>query len=198
MAQKSVEQVMMAKKDDGQALPALSRRIFEKYDADGSGFIDRNEFKAMCYDLGHYLTDAETDIAFRTIDLDGKGTISYDEFYKFWRTDKRFEKLHLPEAELKRLEAAVAYFQYFDKDKSGQLDKGEFAQLHADLVKNKMTTHSLDECFQELDTDNSAVIGASFDGCRSRLSHNEASLAASCGRCTRNAVPGVTKYARQS
>jgi hypothetical protein len=49
--------------------PALSRRIFEKYDTDESGTIDRNEFKAMCYDLGYYLSEPETDIAFRTIDL---------------------------------------------------------------------------------------------------------------------------------
>ncbi len=62
--------------------PALSRRVFEKYDKDESGTIDRNEFKAMCYDLGYYLSEAETDIAFRTIDLSGNGDITYDEFYQ--------------------------------------------------------------------------------------------------------------------
>lgn len=106
----------------------------------------------------------------------GNGAITYDEFYKFWRNDKRFEKLQLPEAELQRLQAAVAYFQYafvgsnrfvrelnmsarryFDTDKSGQLDKAEFANLHADLVKNGMTTLSLDDCFEELDTDASGT-----------------------------------------
>lgn len=51
--------------------PPLSKRIFEKYDKDDSGTIDKDEFKAMCYDLGYYLSDAEADIAFRTIDLYG-------------------------------------------------------------------------------------------------------------------------------
>jgi len=66
--------------------PALSRRVFEKYDKDESGTIDRNEFKAMCYDLGYYLSEAETDIAFRTIDLSGNGDITYDEFYQAQHT----------------------------------------------------------------------------------------------------------------
>merc|ERR1712093_682044 len=112
----------------------------------------------MCYDLGYFLSEAETDIAFRTIDLSGNGDITYDEFYQFWRNDKRFENLHKNPAELQRLQAAVAYFQYFDQDKSGQLDKQEFASLHADLVKNNMTTHDLESCFEELDTDGSGTI----------------------------------------
>jgi hypothetical protein len=76
---------------------------------------------------------------------------------QFWRNDKRFENLHKNPAELQRLQAAVAYFQYFDQDKSGQLDKQEFASLHADLVKNNMTTHDLESCFEELDTDGSGA-----------------------------------------
>jgi hypothetical protein len=82
--------------------------------------------------------------------------------------------------------------RYFDQDKSGQLDKAEFAGLHAvrlalgsllilvlvlgvgvclvgrslglgshaptqDLVKNNMTTHDLESCFAELDTDGSGT-----------------------------------------
>jgi Ca2+-binding EF-hand superfamily protein len=73
--------------------PALSRRVFEKYDKDESGTIDRNEFKAMCYDLGYYLSEAETDIAFRTIDLSGNGDITYDEFYQA-RTHTRTRRTH--------------------------------------------------------------------------------------------------------
>ncbi len=49
-------------------LPLLSRRVFNKYDKDGSGSIDQEEFRNMCYDMGHYLTPEETEIAFLQID----------------------------------------------------------------------------------------------------------------------------------
>jgi Ca2+-binding EF-hand superfamily protein len=136
----------------------VSRLMFNKYDKDGSGLIDKKEFRAMCYDLGYYLSEGETDVAFRTINVSGDGNISYDEFAQFWRTDKRFEKLQLPEEELKRLQAAIAYFQSFDKDMSGQLDREEFKALHADLVKQKMTTLDVGSCFEELDRDQSGTI----------------------------------------
>jgi len=43
--------------------------MFNKYDKDGSGLIDKKEFRAMCYDLGYYLSEGETDVAFRTINV---------------------------------------------------------------------------------------------------------------------------------
>jgi Ca2+-binding EF-hand superfamily protein len=57
--------------------PGLAKRIFEKYDKDGSGGIDRQEFKEMCYDLGYFLNDTETDLAFRRIDMCEPKYISY-------------------------------------------------------------------------------------------------------------------------
>ena len=42
----------------GGRAPPISKRVFDKHDADKSGFICVNEFKALCYELGHYLTDA--------------------------------------------------------------------------------------------------------------------------------------------
>ncbi len=46
------------------ALP-VSKIIFKKYDVDGSGFIDKSEFKNLCYDQGHFLNDTELDFAMK-------------------------------------------------------------------------------------------------------------------------------------
>lgn len=37
--------------------PPVSKRIFDKHDQDKSGYICAGEFKALCYELGHYFTD---------------------------------------------------------------------------------------------------------------------------------------------
>lgn len=51
----------------------LSRLMFDKYDKDHGGTIDAQEFKLLCYDLGHHMTDAELAIAIREIDNSGNG-----------------------------------------------------------------------------------------------------------------------------
>ena len=59
---------------------------------------------------------------------------------------------------MKALTQASNYFRYFDKDGSGVLDKPEFAKLHADLVKNKLTTKTLDQAIADLDTNNDGKV----------------------------------------
>jgi Ca2+-binding EF-hand superfamily protein len=115
---------------------AVSQRVFSKYDRDRSGVLSRWEFAEMVTELGYKLSPAELDLAVKTLDTDGGG-ISYKEFQAWWRTDKRFEKLQLSDAELSRLQQAQGYFNYFDKDRSGTISKEEFRSLHADLIKHR-------------------------------------------------------------
>eukprot|EP01104_Vermistella_antarctica_P005898 TRINITY_DN16644_c0_g1_i1.p1 TRINITY_DN16644_c0_g1~~TRINITY_DN16644_c0_g1_i1.p1 ORF type:complete len:184 (-),score=50.01 TRINITY_DN16644_c0_g1_i1:48-545(-) len=136
----------------------LSRSVFDKYDEDESGGLSNKEFQAMCYDLGYHLTDEEVTLAVVTLDKDGSGVVEYNEFIDFWRTDKRFQKLHLSEEELSTLRQCSAYFKYFDKDHSGTLDLEEFKSCHADLLKNNMTTKDLESAIADLDQDGNGSI----------------------------------------
>ncbi len=36
---------------------------FKKYDKDNSGTIDKEEFKSLCYELGHKLSEQELSLA---------------------------------------------------------------------------------------------------------------------------------------
>ncbi len=68
----------------------LSRVVFDKYDRDASGGIDSSEFRDMCYDLGHALSDAEYVLALQLLDANGDGRIEYSEFVSWWKQEVYF------------------------------------------------------------------------------------------------------------
>ena len=91
-------------------------------------------------------------VAVQMVDADGSGTISYDEFVRWWREgDHRFKMLQLDEAQLQRRKHAAVIFSHFDKDRSGTIDKGEFAGLYQLLVQHGLTRRTEAVCLQELD-----------------------------------------------
>ena len=77
--------------------PSMARLIFDKFDADHSGKINRSEFQALCYDKGHLLNKEGLDEAMIMIDEDGSGEISFEEFQKWWSDKDRFGHLKLDE-----------------------------------------------------------------------------------------------------
>jgi len=58
--------------------------LFEKYDADKSGFIDKEELGNLCSDLGRKLTSEELEAALKDLDLNGDGNIDFSEFKRWW------------------------------------------------------------------------------------------------------------------
>jgi len=56
------------------------RAVFNKFDADNSGRIDRNEVRMIMKKLAQSLTDEEITSIIDIADLDGDGEISWDEF----------------------------------------------------------------------------------------------------------------------
>lgn len=144
-------------------MTAVSELVFKKYDKDGNG-ISASEFKFLCYDLGHHLTDEEISVAMKVLDANGSGVIEYPEFLKWWRDSDKWGKLSLDEDQLKIMNQASTYFAYFDKanamskysdsyqDKSGVINRTEFEALHKDLVKHRLTTKSLEDCLADLDS----------------------------------------------
>jgi Ca2+-binding EF-hand superfamily protein len=58
------------------------KRIFKIMDDDGSGFLDRNEFQKGLRDYRVTVSADEGDKLFKIFDMNGDGTISYDEFLR--------------------------------------------------------------------------------------------------------------------
>ena len=56
---------------------------FNRYDRDGSGVIDKHEFRALLASGGkdwQSCSDAQIEAALRIVDKDGSGTVSFSEF----------------------------------------------------------------------------------------------------------------------
>ncbi|GFN75355.1 calmodulin [Plakobranchus ocellatus] len=56
------------------------QRLFDKYDADKSGYLDKNELRKILELTGHKFTDSEIEKVLKMADTSGDGKVSFDEF----------------------------------------------------------------------------------------------------------------------
>jgi Ca2+-binding EF-hand superfamily protein len=61
-----------------------SRRIFELFDLNGDGLIDRDEFQVILEHLDGDVTRAECLLDFEVADTAGDGYIEFKEFVAWW------------------------------------------------------------------------------------------------------------------
>eukprot|EP01047_Picozoa_sp_COSAG01_P000803 COSAG01_NODE_16_length_40091_cov_15.728646_16_plen_635_part_00 len=66
---------------------AYMRRAFEKVDSDGSGEIDRSEFRTLCRRIDGRLAEGAIAAAWAQIDADGSGAVDYAEFAAWWSSE---------------------------------------------------------------------------------------------------------------
>ena len=60
------------------------RVIFNEYDKNNDGRIERTEFKSLCEALGERLTQSELDEAMFLLDSNDSGKIELEEFIQYW------------------------------------------------------------------------------------------------------------------
>ncbi len=60
------------------------REIFQHYDHDGNGVIDRDEFAALCRALDTEVPDDEIAVGLAAVDSNGNGQIEFGEFADWW------------------------------------------------------------------------------------------------------------------
>jgi Ca2+-binding EF-hand superfamily protein len=78
---------------------------------------------------------------------------------QWWRTgEERFAKIKLSDEQLRRRQQAATVFSHFDKDRSGSVDRTEFAGLYQLLVKHNLTRRTQEKCLEELDANNDGNI----------------------------------------
>jgi hypothetical protein len=104
-----------------EKMSVIFNKIFKKYDVDGDGKINKMEFGKICYELGHYFSPDELEIAFGLVDSDGSGVIEKEEFLNFWRSDDRFDRLRLDEKQAGQMAQRMCDDVYLECDDKLQL-----------------------------------------------------------------------------
>ena len=66
--------------ESGEDAEQNLRDVFNIFDADGSGYIDRHEMRLICAKLAQDLTEDEIIQLIEVVDKDGDGEISFEEF----------------------------------------------------------------------------------------------------------------------
>ena len=132
---------------------ALGRRLremlslFTEYDQDGSGTIDKPEFRRAVAALGLEYEDEIVDAVFDGYDADGSGEMEYKEFVQYSLRDS-----------LKRSAGRVmTLFRQWDRDGSGSVDKKEFRKAMKELGFDA-PTELIDSIFDDMDKDHGGSV----------------------------------------
>ena len=94
------------------------KATFRQVDTDQSGYIDKEELRAVLQKLGGEVTEEEVDKCYGQLDENDDGKIDFDEFSKWYlKSENRIES------------DVVALFNKFDRDNNGSIDASELANL---------------------------------------------------------------------
>jgi calcium-binding protein CML len=123
--------------------------LFKLWDVDGSGSIDKEEFRKAVKALGLVtdITDEACDAAFDEFDYDGGGSIEYSEYIRY----------SLRDAIARNMARVMDLFKKFDTDHSGQVDKKEFRKAIG-MLGFDAPTADIDHLFDEVDTSHDGEI----------------------------------------
>ena len=157
---------------------AAIRSIFESFDVDGSGSLDREEVRQACVKLGKVMTRQELDEAMYEMDADCSGTVDFQEFLMYVKSsgDGLSEainvaaslKMEANQRAAKRSEAAevmAAYdrvlptamkdlFDEVDADGNGSLDAEEVARFVRKLKPTRyMSAEEISNVMAQMDID---------------------------------------------
>ncbi|KAG6970059.1 hypothetical protein JG688_00005067 [Phytophthora aleatoria] len=134
-------------KNDPTSLAALDpQALFDKYDTDGSGDIDFEEFKVLLHDLSVNLTEPKARAYFRRCDRRRRGCISFDEFrLALYTCDPKNPDRTGGFAPGQSL-APKDLFDMFDKEEEGAIDRAAFMEL-LEFIGRKMPLDKIEDLF---------------------------------------------------
>ena len=118
------------------------QEIFDSYDVNGNGVIDKKEMEAVLERLGQPATSKQIQKIFDELGSTNQ-QITFDEFIEF------IKKYHLSKNK-NSTDEIIGAFQVFDKNHNGVLSLSEFKHILMDLGQ-KFTEEEVNEIFDESD-----------------------------------------------
>lgn len=124
------------------------REAFGLFDKNGDGTISSNELGTIMRSLGQNPTESELQDMINEVDVDGNGTIDFDEFLNMMA-----KKMKETDSEEELREA----FRVFDKDGNGYISAAELRHVMTNLGE-KLTDDEVDEMIREADLDGDGTV----------------------------------------
>lgn len=121
----------------------LIKKQFDQLDENGDGHLDLSELAKLL--IAYKIDPAFGALAIRLCDVDGDGTITFDEYANFILL---FSKLSEDPSILYR-----NMFDYFDDDKSGTLEGDEIKQFVKYFTSGELPEEKYNKLFKAIDTD---------------------------------------------
>ena len=140
----------------------FTKVIFNRYDTDGTGSIDKTEFMYMCREMGLYMTPQEAEVAVKVVDKEGTGGVTYDSFKAWWSDPARLQKVSFSDGMLAYLNAAITSFMAYDTDGNGTISRAEFTRLHQGLVASTYKTTTEQADWDAMDSNHSGTISFAY------------------------------------
>lgn len=144
------------------------RSVFELYDEDANGAIDRNELKKCLQKLQVNLNEQEVEDLFQSCDIDGSEGIQFNEFIVLLcliyllsepsLSSNSTSKMGSPELEA-TFDTIVEAFLFLDKNGDGKLNKKDVLKaLNEASPREKSPAHITRSRFKEMDWDNNGKV----------------------------------------
>lgn len=125
------------------------KEAFSLFDKDNNGKISASELGEVLQSLGQKPTQQELQDMIHEVDLDGNGTIDFQEFVQLMNRQTGGEKDR--DKELREA------FNVFDKDGNGYISAAELKEVMQNIGE-KMKDEEIAEMIKEADTDGDGQI----------------------------------------
>lgn len=117
------------------------REAFDRFDRDKSGTVSVEEIQKTLKSYGQDLTVGEVRNMISDLDVDGSGTLDFDEFTTF---------IQRTTEEISEEDEVIRAFRTFDRDNNGWLSCAEFKHILTNLG-DRFTDEEVNEIFKEAD-----------------------------------------------
>ena len=124
------------------------REAFDNFDKGHNGYISIKDLRFIMKSLNQNPSEAELRQILAEVDLDGSGTIDFNEFCILMQQRSKESE---PEEEI------IAAFRVFDKDGNGTLGTKELRHIMTS-IGDKLTDEEVDQMIDEADIDGDGVI----------------------------------------
>eukprot|EP00930_Biecheleria_cincta_P089456 TRINITY_DN78765_c0_g1_i1.p1 TRINITY_DN78765_c0_g1~~TRINITY_DN78765_c0_g1_i1.p1 ORF type:complete len:520 (+),score=98.53 TRINITY_DN78765_c0_g1_i1:30-1562(+) len=140
---------------DEQDLATRIQDVFNRFDRDGGGLLDKIELTSVFRTLSPSFTAKQIQLFVKQLDRGGDGSVSHPEFMAWIKAGsdeaQEFFKILLKETGAAMSNRVREVFQRFDTDGGGYLDPDELARVFGTLDSN-FTIANIDALVKELDS----------------------------------------------